>query len=86
MSNAPKILMMINPNGGYAADQVEEMTLADLLQAVEDAISEFGEEATFATYDAGNRYGAKYGSLEAHQPLFIDPVRDWGEGEDEDSF
>lgn len=51
-------------NLGYAADQVDtSMTLAELLEAVQEAITEWGPEATVVAYQRNNHYGANYGTL-----------------------
>lgn len=51
-------------NLGYAADQMDtSMTLAELLEAVQEAITEWGPEATVVAYQRNNGYGANYGTL-----------------------
>lgn len=59
------LIMNINPNQGYAPDQVKKMTLLELRGYVEEAIEDYGEDAEFVTLDGGNAYGAKYGSLDS---------------------
>lgn len=67
-----KVQMNVQPHRGYSSDQVTEnsMTLADLLAKVEEAIEEFGEDATVFTFDASNRYGASYGGFDTWGTLF----------------
>ena len=51
-------------NTGYAADQIDgEWTLGALLDAVQAAIDEHGEDARIVTYQTNNGYGAQYGNL-----------------------
>lgn len=76
-----QLLLDVSPNNGYGPDQVEQkLTLAQLLEAVENAISEYGEDAEIITHDVTNSRGAKYGYICQH----------WGEvefrgaGENED--
>lgn len=60
---ATQILMNISDNQGYAPDQIDtRFTLGDLLEQVEQAIEDFGEEATIVLNN-GQRYGASYGSI-----------------------
>ncbi|QDF16017.1 hypothetical protein H3N89_gp52 [Microbacterium phage MonChoix] len=62
---AKTVLLGVNDNEGYAPDQIRtEVTLADLLAAVQDAITEHGEDAKVVVSN-GQRYGAGFGSLEA---------------------
>lgn len=61
-----KIKMNVSPNQGYGADQVTGMTLADLRASIDEAITEWGEDAEVVTFDLGNRYGAKYGTLSSY--------------------
>lgn len=39
------------------------MTLAELLEAVQEVITEWGPEATVVAYQRNNGYGASYGTL-----------------------
>lgn len=68
-----KVILSINSNQGYAPDQVADksITLADLLQAVQDAVEEFGGEAR-VVLDEGGRYGANFGYLSQWEDLFTD--------------
>lgn len=60
MSN--KILLGISDNEGYSPDQVNGMSLADLLEQVQYAIDEFGEDAEVVLSN-GQRYGAGFGRI-----------------------
>lgn len=78
-----QLLLDVSPNSGYSPDQInQKLTLAQLLEAVENAISEYGEDAEIVTYDVNNSRGAKYGYICQH----------WGEvefrdtDEDDDDF
>lgn len=65
-----KLILNVTPNAGYAADQVNGLTLAELRDLIADAIDEYGEDAELVTYDGGNRYGAKFGTIST------DPIED----------
>lgn len=58
-----KINMNHSGNGGYAPDQVNGMTLGALLEAVQEAIVEWGEDAEVVLHQVNNQYGASYGSF-----------------------
>ncbi|UXE04394.1 hypothetical protein SEA_FUNSIZED_23 [Mycobacterium phage Funsized] len=76
----PTVVMSLDNNQGYGPDQVNtEMTLRDLLHAVEDAIAEHGLDARVVTKDSGNRYGARWGRIDADGDLFTlhDTTGDW---------
>ena len=60
-----KVKMQFNGNEGYGPDQVEGTTLAELLEQVENAISEWGGETEVVLFQMNNRYGANYGTLAA---------------------
>lgn len=64
VEQAPRTVQIaINDNEGYAADQIRtHITLKDMLESIQDAIEEFGEDAT-VVLDNGQRYGASYGSF-----------------------
>lgn len=63
---ANTVLLGVNDNQGYAPDQIDtSVTLATLLEAVEDAINQFGEDAKVVVAN-GQRYGAGFGSLQAY--------------------
>ncbi|QWY84438.1 hypothetical protein SEA_KNOCKER_97 [Mycobacterium phage Knocker] len=71
------VQMSVDNNQGYAPDQVNpSTTLADLRDAIEDAIEEFGEDALIVTKDTGNRYGARFGRLDGYGDMFTDPEAD----------
>ncbi|WP_136053592.1 hypothetical protein [Microbacterium sp. K5D] len=53
----------INDNQGYAPDQIStHITLKAVLESIQDAIEEFGKDAT-VVLNNGQRYGASYGSF-----------------------
>lgn len=60
---ATTLLLNVRPNEGYAPDQIElRMTLAELQEAIEYAIDEYGDDAEIVL-DNGQRYGAQYGYI-----------------------
>lgn len=60
---ATTLTLSISPNEGYSPDQVQgKMTLHELLEAVECAISDYGSDAQIVL-DNGQRYGAQYGRI-----------------------
>jgi CBS domain containing-hemolysin-like protein len=68
--NITRVLMSVADRQGYAPDQIEgTITLRDLLEAVTDAIDEFGEDAQVVVAN-GDRYGAAYGSIPAWSDVF----------------
>lgn len=71
MADAKRITMNIHANRGYSAEQIDgAMRLGDILAAVEEAITEWGEDALVVTHDTDNRYGANYGALGNYGMLF----------------
>ena len=59
-----RIKMNVNGNQGYAPDQIESpIKLSELLEQVEQAIMEWGEDAEVVLHQVNNRYGANYGNL-----------------------
>jgi hypothetical protein len=58
-----KVLLNHEGNLGYGPDQVQGMTLGDLLAAVEEAVTEWGEDAEVVLQQTNNRYGACFGHL-----------------------
>lgn len=63
MNNA-RVNLSIESNLGYSADQIERpMNLGDLLEAVQDAIDEWGEDAEVVIHQINNRYGANFGRI-----------------------
>lgn len=78
---APKVLLAVTNNQGYGPDQVSgSMTLGALRDALEEAINTYGEEAEIVTKETGNRYGARYGSVDIYADTFVGVDE---EGEDE---
>ncbi|MWB98312.1 hypothetical protein [Agromyces seonyuensis] len=62
-TSTTRVLLNISDNQGYAPDQIEtRVTLGDLLDAVTEAIREFGEGAVIVLSN-GQRYGAGFGSI-----------------------
>ena len=69
-----RIKMNVNGNQGYAPDQIESpIKLSELLEQVEQAIEEWGEDAEVVLHQQNNRYGANYGKL-SKWDLFSDPA------------
>lgn len=60
---AAKVLLNVESNLGYGADQVKGMTLADLLEAVEMAIEDWGADTEVVLHQTNNRYGANFGTV-----------------------
>lgn len=61
---ATTVILPIQSNLGYSPDQIDtRVTLADLLESVQEAIREFGADAHVVTEDGMNRYGANFGAL-----------------------
>jgi hypothetical protein len=61
---ATTLIMNVNPNQGYAPDQISNrLTLGELRDMIEEAIVDYGDDAEVITLDSGNVYGAKYGSI-----------------------
>lgn len=59
------VLLPISDNEGYSPEQIRtRVTLADLLESVQEAIENFGADAKVVTSN-GQRYGASFGSLQA---------------------
>lgn len=69
MSNT--IVMRYQGNLGYGADQIDNhsITLGEMLEAIQEAIAEYGDDAKVVTYQTNNR-GANYGSLYGAMELF----------------
>lgn len=67
-----KVLMHMEGNCGYGADQVEGMTLGDLLESVKEAVTEWGEDAEVVLLQINNRYGANFGRFASYD-LFRTP-------------
>lgn len=63
-----KVLLRAESNLGYGADQVDSgMTLGALLEAVQTAVDEWGEDAEVVLFQTNNRYGANFGKLDQWQ-------------------
>lgn len=58
-----KALLNVESNLGYGADQVQGMTLGELLEAVQTAVDEWGEDTEVVLHQTNNRYGANYGTI-----------------------
>lgn len=66
-----RVQMNVESNLGYAPDQIDRtITLADLLEQVQSAINEWGEDAEVVLHQTNNGYGANYGSLAGGYDLF----------------
>lgn len=73
------VTLPIDDNQGYSADQVEtNVTLQDMLEALQEAIEEHGEDAVVVLSN-GQRYGAGFGAI---RPAFTG--REWFQAADED--
>jgi hypothetical protein len=58
------VLLGVNSNQGYSPEQIStSITLADLLNSVQEAIEQFGEDAQVVVF-TGQSYGADFGSLQ----------------------
>ena len=76
------LLLSIQPNEGYSPDQVERrMTLAELQEAIEYAIDEYGDDAEIVL-DNGQRYGAQYGYIAGR----VDDLFCEADNDDDDVF
>ena len=68
---ANQVLLSVSNNEGYAPDQITgSMTLASLLQEVQQAIEMHGPDAMIVTMESGNHFGARYGSLSTWEDTF----------------
>lgn len=71
-----RINLNIESNLGYSADQINRaMSLGDLLEAVEMAIEEWGEDAEVVIHQMNNRYGANFGRIVSYD-VFENPEDD----------
>lgn len=68
---AKQITLNIHSNAGYSADQVVDrtITLQDLLEAVQQAVEDHGEDAKIILNE-GQTYGANFGYLSPFEELF----------------
>jgi arabinogalactan endo-1,4-beta-galactosidase len=65
--SAKQVQMNVESNLGYAADQIKtSVTLADLLEQVQEAIVEWGEDAVVVLHQTNNGYGANYGKVSSY--------------------
>lgn len=62
-----KVKLNAESNLGYSADQVEGMSLGQLLDLVEQAVTEYGEDAMVVLFQTNNMYGANFGTLSQWQ-------------------
>lgn len=77
-----RISINIEGNQGYGPDQIREaLTLSDLLEQVQEAIVEWGEDAEVVVYQVNNRYGASYGHLVPYE--LFDATDSYDEDEDD---
>lgn len=76
-----KISLNVEGNLGYGPDQINtKVTLADLLEQVEEAITEWGEETEVVLYQTNNSYGANYGRIERYELFSVpDTYQEWEE-------
>jgi hypothetical protein len=75
-----RLVLPIEDNLGYAAEQIEtNVTLNELLEAIQEAIQEHGGEAV-VVLDNGQRYGAQFGRI---RPAFMN--EEWFQPADQDS-
>ena len=66
-----KVKLNHQGNLGYSADQIESrLTLAELLEQVQDAILEWGEDAEVVTLQTNNGRGANFGRLNGGYGMF----------------
>ncbi|AVJ49946.1 hypothetical protein FDJ43_gp48 [Microbacterium phage Koji] len=82
---ANTVLLGVNDNQGYSPDQINtSVTLADLLEAVQQAILDYGEDAKVVVAN-GQRYGAGFGSLQTHYGSEVS-ITDAAPDEDDEDF
>lgn len=63
---AKTVLISINDNEGYAPDQIiTELTLAGMLESIQNAIEEFGSDAKVVLSN-GQYRGAGFGSFQSY--------------------
>lgn len=84
MATATTVTIAISDNEGYAPNQIEtEVTLATLLESIQDAIEEFGDEAKVVLSN-GQRYGAGFGKFSSYRGDL--EIRDIDFDEEDDEF
>lgn len=81
MAETTRILLAIEDNQGYSPDQVKtSMTIRDLMNALQEAADEHGEDVLIIL-DNGQQCGARFGGIDTYRDL-ITPVEDDAEEED----
>lgn len=71
------VLLHVNAHGGYAPDQITDtITLRELIEALEQAAADHGEDARVVLHDGGNRYGANYGGISRWNDVVTGPWDD----------
>ena len=72
-----RISLSVEGNLAYGAAQIENpLTLSDLLEQVQEAIDEWGEDAEVVLYQSNNGRGANYGRLAAYDLFDITDTYD----------
>lgn len=80
-----RISLNVESNLGYGADQIQtKLTLADLLEQVQDAIELWGDDTEVVLYQTNNRLGANYGRLAAYDLFDVTDTYEDGEGGEDD--
>lgn len=70
-----RVQMNVEPHVGYSADQIETgTTLQELLEHVQEAITEWGADAVVVLNDPTNRYGAAYGRITCQYGMTFEPA------------
>jgi hypothetical protein len=65
------LLLAIEDNQGYSPDDVREtLTLGDLIQALQEAAEQYGDDARLVL-DNGQQYGAQYGGISTYRDLLV---------------
>lgn len=83
---ARTVLLPVNDNQGYSPEQIStHVTLGDLLDAVQQAIQDFGSDAKVVVSN-GQRYGAGFGSLAAAAPFGEVVISDAEPDEEDEDF
>jgi deoxyxylulose-5-phosphate synthase len=64
---AKTVIIGVNGNQGYAPDQINtRMTLGAMIEELQEAAEQFGEDALVVTADNQNRYGANFGGFQSY--------------------
>lgn len=83
MAETTRVLLAIEDNQGYTPHQVKtSMTLRDLVNALQEAADEYGEDAMIVL-DNGQRYGAQFGGIDTYRDLIVPAEED---DEEEDAY